>query len=301
MNTSLSDLNSLAIRAYSGTSFSPEKRGAAIILESESELKSDLDNMPEEEKELYISNYKKHLSAWLSAKSNCISTMIAGGSNFPVRRAEKANKSEHNRLTDFIEWREKALTAIKKRIELNKPQSQKDNEEFLHIRKQILSSCETIIGIDNGTVRGSSRPLFVSNLAGRINTIAKSGNVELLEKCLNLIKEIQSNLTKPVISEKHSIWKLLDKAEANREAKADRANKENREYIFHSGKVIFNYEIDRLQLLFDSKPSQEIITQLKKGAFKWSPTNSAWQRQLTNNALHSAINIIGEFRPTSNN
>lgn len=296
----LTEFETLAVKAYSGTSFSPEKRGEDIIRESESELNTDLNDMPENEKEHYINGYKKHLRGWLSSKSNCISTMITGGSNFPVRRAEKANQSEHNRLNEFITWRENAIKAINKRKEANKPQSQKDNESFQLIRKQILSSCETIIGIDNGTVRGSSRPLFVSNLTNRINTIAKSGNVELITKCLDLITEINFTLSKPVISKNHSIWKLAEKAEALREAKVDRASKPNREYKFHSGIVIFNYEADRLQLLFDSKPEYETISKLKRNGFKWSPKNSAWQRQLTNNAIYGTIQVIGEFRPLAN-
>ena len=293
---SLSEFNELAYRAYTGTSFSPEKRRDDIISSSEAELNSDLANMPESEREAYITGYKKHLSAWLSAKSRCVSTMITGGSNFPVRRAEKANQSEHNRSLEFTEWRENAFKAIAKRQEQAKPQSVKDNEAFELAKKQILSSCETIIGIDNGTVRGSSRPLFVSNLVNRINTIAKNGNVALLEKCLNLIKEVNASVKKPVISANNSVWALLDKAEAIREAKFDRANKPNREWETATCKVVFNYELDRLQLIYDGKPDYSTICNLKKNGFKWAPSNTAWQRQLTNNAIYGAVNVIGEFR-----
>lgn len=293
----LSEFKELAYRAHTGTSFDPEKRGKTLIAESEAELTNDLENMPDVERLAYIAGYKKHFAAWLSAKSRCISTMITGGSNFPVRRAEKANQSEHNRVTEFINWRESTLKAIAKRKEASKPQAQKDNEEFNRIRARILDSCATIIGIDNGTVRGSSRALFVSNLTGRINTVAKTGNVDLLVKCLDLIKEVNaSGIKKPVISSSHSIWKLADKAEATREAQFDKANKPNREWQTEKCKVVFNYEADRLQLVFDGKPDYNTIQQLKKSAFKWSPTNTAWQRQLTNNAVHAAVNIIGEFR-----
>jgi hypothetical protein len=293
----LSEFNELAYRAYTGTSFSPEKRRDDVIRSSEEELNSDLSNMPESEQAQYIANYKKHLAAWLGAKSRCISTMITGGSNFPVRRAEKANQSEHNRLNDFISWRENALKAIAKRVQDSKPQAVKDSEEFTRIKKRILESCATIIGIDNGTVRGSSRALFVSNLAGRINTVAKSGNVDLLIKCLDLIKEVNGSVTKAVISTSHSIWKLAEAAEAKREAQFDRANKPSREYIISNGKVIFNYEMDRLQLIFDGKPAYEVISKLKQNAFKWAPSQMAWQRQLTNNAIYGAVNVVGEFRP----
>lgn len=292
----LTEFKGLAYRAHAGTSFSPEKRAVDIITSSENELNGDLADMAEVEHLAYIVGYKKHLSAWLGAKSRCISTMITGGSNFPVRRAEKANQSEHNRCNEFIIWRENALAAIAKRKEDSKPKAQKDNEAFAVIKKRILESCETIVGIDNGTVRGSSRALFVSNLTNRINTIAKSGNVELLVKCLDLIKEVNANISKPVISASNGIWKLAEQAEATREAKFDRANKPNREWITPTCLVRFNYELDRLQLVYDGKPDYNTICTLKKNGFKWSPTNTAWQRQLTNNAIHGTIAVIGEFR-----
>lgn len=52
-------------------------------------------------------------------------------------------------------------------------------------------------------------------------------------------------------------------------------------------KVIQNTEIMRLQLVFDGKPSAEIRSILKSNGFKWAPSQNAWQRQLTNNAMQS--------------
>lgn len=56
-------------------------------------------------------------------------------------------------------------------------------------------------------------------------------------------------------------------------------------------KVIQNEELNRIQLIFDGKPDEETRTLLKQNAFKWSPKNSAWQRQLTINA-RNAVRII---------
>jgi len=42
---------------------------------------------------------------------------------------------------------------------------------------------------------------------------------------------------------------------------------------------------NRYQFLFEGKPSCEIRTYLKRQmGLKWSPTNKAWQRQITGNA-----------------
>lgn len=48
-----------------------------------------------------------------------------------------------------------------------------------------------------------------------------------------------------------------------------------------------NKEIMRLQLFFDDKPDEKTRSILKSNGFKWSPSQGAWQRQLTTNARHA--------------
>lgn len=59
--------------------------------------------------------------------------------------------------------------------------------------------------------------------------------------------------------------------------------------------VIQNEEMNRLQLKFEGKPNDNERTILKKKGFRWSPKNSVWQRQLTDNALFATKQIIKEF------
>lgn len=56
--------------------------------------------------------------------------------------------------------------------------------------------------------------------------------------------------------------------------------------------VIQNEEMNRLQLLFDGKPSEEQRMLLKKRGFRWSPKNKVWQRQLTVNAIYATEQLI---------
>jgi hypothetical protein len=60
-------------------------------------------------------------------------------------------------------------------------------------------------------------------------------------------------------------------------------------------KVIENTDIMRLQLIFDGKPSEDIRDILKSHAFRWSPSNEAWQRQLTNNAKYETKSLLKEI------
>lgn len=91
----------LAYRAHSGTSFSPEKRAI-----SECDF---YDSICQEfmgaEKEWAIEKFTRLFLKSLSAKSRCVSWMIAGRGNFPVARMEKNNQRERNAtdaLLDFI-------------------------------------------------------------------------------------------------------------------------------------------------------------------------------------------------------
>jgi len=59
-------------------------------------------------------------------------------------------------------------------------------------------------------------------------------------------------------------------------------------WTFEGGKAEINEAENRLQLLFDEKPTDEQRSKLKHNGFKWSPSQGAWQRQLTKNAITSA-------------
>jgi len=63
---------------------------------------------------------------------------------------------------------------------------------------------------------------------------------------------------------------------------------------FKNGKIIKNFNINRLQLSFNEKPSPELINQLKHNGFHWSPSNKVWQRQLTDNAIRATNKLLSE-------
>lgn len=272
-----------AQRAFNWTSFDPEIRGEDTIREHEEELNSDLKNIPDEEKERYISNYKKYFSAWLSAQSNCASSAITGGANFNVRRAEAANNREHSAMREFIDWREKALKAIEKRKEEARPESEKRDEAWKRLRRDILSSAATIHRIKTGEVRGCHKALFVSSIYNKVETFAKRGDVEMTQKAVDCIRDFNEKYS-VVITERHKFFGLTELAEKVKASNEELLNKENQELEIKGGRVVYNYQENRIQLIFDGKPSANIISQLKRAAFKWSPRFGAWQRQLTLNA-----------------
>ena len=57
-------------------------------------------------------------------------------------------------------------------------------------------------------------------------------------------------------------------------------------------RLVENADINRLQLFFPSKPREAVRSLLKRRGFHWSPTQGAWQRQLTDSARWAAKEVI---------
>lgn len=286
----LEELWKCACDAFYSTSFSPEERGAYYIRTYEEELNADIENMPEDERERYISKYKEWVQILFNKHSRIMSSMITGPARFPTRRNEKMNNYYENAVSEFRAWREKVLKAIARRIEDAKPEEQKADEEWTRLKRSIYSSASTIKGINDGTERGYNKALFVSSIYGKVETYAKRGDVIIVEKAIAYVREL--NKQSSIITERHKFFKLAEMAKAACEAQEVRSNKEDTEILFDGGRVIKNYSEDRVQIVFDTKPQPDVISNLKHNGFRWSPRFSAWQRQLTNNAYYAVTRVI---------
>ncbi len=275
--TTIENLYEAAYRAYSNISFDPEKRAAQTVKYYEEELDSDLESMPECERGRYADGYKKHLFAWLYAKSRCLSSMITGPANFPVRRNEKANRTEHNRSVEFSEWRTKALKSISKKVEESKPNVQKDFEALEGWKIQVDKLFQGWL---------------VDRFRSRLETVARTGNTELVQAVLDYFAEQQKAKGIILATPRHGVWKIAEYAENFRASLESVKTAENTENEINGVRVVQNKQADRIQLFFDGKPDPEMISKLKSAAFRWSPSNGCWQRQLTQNAIHATNRVL---------
>lgn len=118
----------LAIRAHSGTSHTPERRGASEVAEYVAHIESfngklaasadTAERMVEAivQSERYRENHIKRLSAVWSSRSRMMSTMIAGPARFPVQRQEKIWRAFENKAKEFYDWQDRALKGALKAI-----------------------------------------------------------------------------------------------------------------------------------------------------------------------------------------
>jgi len=95
----------------------------------------------------------------------------------------------------------------------------------------------------------------------------------------------------------YEAWKLQNN-NANMRRIRDRITELERQaekppagWAFEGGEVVMNTEENRLQVLFDEKPDDAMRQELKSRGFRWAPSQGAWQRQLTDNALYAAKQI----------
>lgn len=80
----------------------------------------------------------------------------------------------------------------------------------------------------------------------------------------------------------------LDNMKQHKQKQAEQAASGGGRKSFNGGTMVHNADLDRLQLVFDGKPSEEVRALLKRNGFRWSPKNKAWQRQDTPNAERAA-------------
>lgn len=288
---SLEDLYESAYRAYYSTSFTPDERALRSIIDYERCLLSDLKNLPEAEHESYIQKFKERVRDLYSKHSRIMSAAITGPAKFPVASQQKHNDVYDRASRDFLEWREKYAKNAAKRLEAEKSPEQKDSEEWARIEADIRHTAKTVSGIDAGSLC-LHRSLIVSNLYGRIETLAKNGKPNMVLKAIDLLRQLNEEMKKPIFTQRHKVWKLADLANEIIKKQEEAQEKENFELEFDGGTVVKNYYEDRLQIFHDSKPAPDVIQSLKHNGFRWSRNNGCWQRQLTQNAVYGAARFL---------
>lgn len=278
----LSKYTEQAKRAHNWTSFDPEKRGENLIKEFSGQIEEDikelqLSNIEPPVIEEYKARYERLFSSWLYAKSNCFSVMITGAGNFPTRRHEKTQRSERKHYEVFQEWRIRAKKAIVRKSQPVKTfvsEIDRYKTELESLKRNHEKMKEGNKRISQAVRKGEDISLYLTKTFGiqphMIEWTMKFGfglqnnnaNIKRIEERIKALEQ------KNVMLEKSPITK----------------------YSFEGGEIVINYEIDRIQVFFNSRPTSEGLRQWKdKGlsSFNWSPSVSAWQRKITPNAMYS--------------
>jgi len=279
--TILQHLEDKAKAAHRNVSFSPERRGEQMIKEYSEELTADIEELKtggasDESIENYKARYERYFSSYLSAKSNTFSIMITGGGNFPVARHQKANRSEQRHYEIFREWRERAKKAIVRKA---KPAATYTSE--LERYRAELAGMQR----NHELMKEGNKRIKAANKSGEDLTayLTDTFGIEphMIQWTMRRGFGLQNNLAN--IKRIEGMIKLLEQKEAMKEKSPVT------KYLFDGGEILVNYEVDRIQIFFATRPTSEELTAWKsKGlnTYNWSPSAKAWQRKITPNALY---------------
>lgn len=280
-------LRELAVNSGRNISMDPDRWGENILDSLEISLGKFLSQIPDELKDeledAYIGKYKE----WLYAQSRCFSVMITGPAKFNNRRHEKTNAAEHAAYERLQTWAEKVIKRCNRQERLT------GWAEVERLQEKI----------DNLT-----RSQEMMKAANKIIRDKKLAEIEKVDElvALGFREEVALKLLEPDFCGRlgfasyaltNNLAKIKD-AEARMKRHAAMANRavdgdEVHEYSW--GKLIVAFGDERYRFIFDGKPAPEIIKLMKSNAFKWSPSNSAWQRQITSNAKYAVKRMIEEL------
>lgn len=251
---------------------------------------AEVDRLPEELKEkgaTMADRYARRLAEWYNKQFRiemmCPSVMISGGSNFPVRKKEKQNAAQdrHYQLYKEIQQIPEKIAGLLRGSNIIKS-SDADALEKLQQKVEKLEAWQAEMKEANAYYRKHKTMKGFKDFSDkRAETLDKAIEESWYKKPFAPF-ELTNNNAK-IKSAKARIAEIERLKKEVAEA-AEQPESENTTTLF---KIVENAEIMRLQVIFDGKPNAEARQIMKSNGFRWSPSNSAWQRQLTDNARYA--------------
>ena len=208
------------------------------------------------------------------------SIMIAGGSNFPVRKKEKQNAAADKNMQEFTEIQgllDKIRSTGMGGISADDPNAVSKLESKLAKLEALQETMKAVNAYyrKHKTLDGCPHlsPEQIEKMKASMSGSWR-GNPKPFESY-----ELSNNNVE--------IHRLKDRITAL-------TRRKELGYVgweFDGGRVEANTADNRLQIFFDEKPDKEIREELKGNGFRYAPSAEAWQRQLNDNAIYAADRI----------
>ena len=282
---SVSELEKMAVNSCRGISLDPERMGHHICIECSEELNEFLAQIPEELQAEYEAKYLNKWREWLAALSRCYSVLVTGPARFNNRRHERMNDYERAARQRLRDWSEKVVKRINRQQRLTGWQE----VERLQSKLDTLTELHDKMKAANKIVR-SKKMSEEEQIDG---LVALGLNEKQAFEILKPTERWQS-VGFPTYQLQNNLAKIKDTQAAIERHKA-MAEAEDKEITFNGGRVVVCNSEERMRFYFDEIPPVEVRNLMKRNAFKWSPKNGAWQRQLTANCKFDTKRILAEL------
>lgn len=282
---SVSELEKVAVNSCRLISMDPERMGHHICIECSEELNEFLAKIPEELRAEYEAKYLHKWREWLAALSRCYSVLVTGPARFNSRRHERMNDYERAARQRLEDWSEKVVKRINRQERLTGWQE----VERLQSKLDTLTELHEKMKAANKIVRSKK---MVE--AEQIDELVALGFNE--QQAIEILKPTErwQSVGFPTYQLQNNLAKIKDTQAAIERHKA-MAEADDKEITFNGGRVVVCNSDERMRFYFDEIPSVEVRNLMKRNAFKWSPKNGAWQRQLTANCKFDTKRILAEL------
>jgi len=289
--------------AYLGTIFDSAGFGRRVVQSYEAELQVALAKLREHAREggtqhlveeqiaRYVAGYQRRVIALLHSESRCISPLIAGPSNFPVRRMEKRAGIVRARLNELDDFRDRAMQAAGRvlrpdlrpimagdadaveRLATELHEAERKHVQMkaanVAIRKYAKAGTDHQVAalMEQGFTEAQARKLLVPDQSkgmgfAHYELTNSSANIRRMKQRL---AHLQKTKAAPVVEVVGSNGvHLEDDPPAN-----------------------------RVRLFFPGKPDEATRSTLKRTGFRWTPSLGAWQAYRNHGSLQLAKVLAG--------
>lgn len=298
---------------WDAISFRSEKRAESALMSLESDINQfeiDVDAIKEKGGEIDpeaetadFANYalRVHREYWASC-GRCMSSMVVGPANFPVRKNQKALDANLRKLNEVCEIRPKALKRVRRAawphgepgdaIRSNNP----DAIKLLEKKVTDLTRRQERMKEVNKAIRSNAKKGHEYQIMALMDLgyPQKDAAMILKPSCFGTQGFESFELTNNRNKIKQAQARLAS-IKANK-AHADKA--EDKEHETEEGTVTVseNSDLMRIQVFFESKPSRETCQLLRKRGFRFSRANGdAWQRHLNNAGRNAVAHVLSQI------
>ena len=254
------------------------------IVNQIAEKKPNLADKAQRMADRYSRKLAEYYNAYYRNEASCPSIMICGPANFPTKKKARQNSRRESLMNEW-NYLESYADKIKRLLTQEQP---------------ILSNDENVIELLTEKIadlEAEKESMKALNAYYRKN--------ETIEGYDGLITQDMQMHLDVVFKFNFIHCSLFDTSNINQEIKRNRDRLTQIQRVKDAGtseteyngfRVVENSELMRLQIIFNGKPEPEVRDILKSNGFKWAPSQSAWQRQLTSNAKYSLKRVVEQLQ-----
>lgn len=283
----------LARRAKENMSFSDYKAGSATaefnaeinrVKALIEEAKEKVSPEAQERLDSLLSSHTRNYANWINKRNSNgaghVSVMIAGPSNYNMRKHEQYLNRERKLWEEYeqfknIEWKISSIVAGDKVIKssdenaiekleskLEKMQKSQENMKAANkiLRNAKLADDEKVkklieVGFGESSAIELLKPDFCGRIGFTYHLQNNNGNMRNVRLRIEKLQRQKATAATEII------------VEADIETENEDSNI----------RIVDNPQADRIQIFFPDKPDADIRTKLKSNGFRWTPSIGAWQ------------------------